>query len=281
MESGFFTKCAFVTGGSRGIGKGIALVLAEQGYDIAITYATAIDEAMDTKTSVEAFGRRCFVYQANLEKADVPEAVTKQAIADLGRLDVLVNNAGQTKHNSLFTTEVDLMDFVNGLDFRAPILCAKQAALHMRENGIRGSIINITSTRAFRSYPEDALYGAAKAGLTRATESMATELAPYGIRMNCVAPGATRVRGDGSVEDLHSGFAPKIPLGRYGTPRENGYAVAWLCSEQAGYITGTTLKIDGGLILPGMPEDASPEAGYGWGRMKYPRQPAAKPNQEP
>ena len=269
MENIPATKCAFITGGSRGIGKGIALVLAEQGYDIAITYATAMDEAEDTKYQVEVLGRRCFVYQASLEKADVPETVTKQAIADLGRLDVLVNNAGVTRHNSLFTTEVELMDFVYGLDFRAPVLCAKQAALHMREQGIRGSIINITSTRGFRSYPEDALYGAAKAALTRATESMAMELAPHGIRMNCVAPGATRVRGSGTDEDLRSGFAPKIPLGRYGTPRENGYAVAWLCSDQATYITGTTLKIDGGLILPGMPEDASPEAGYGWSRMRH------------
>ena len=269
MENIPVTKCAFITGGSRGIGKGIALVLAEQGYDIAITYATALDEAEDTKYQVEVLGRRCFVYQANLEKADVPETVTKRAIADLGRLDVLVNNAGVTRHNSLFTTEVELMDFVYGLDFRAPVLCAKQAALHMREQGIHGSIINITSTRGFRSYPEDALYGAAKAALTRATESMAMELAPHGIRMNCVAPGATRVRGSGTEEDLRSGFAPKIPLGRYGTPRENGYAVAWLCSDQATYITGTTLKIDGGLILPGMPEDASPEAGYGWSRMRH------------
>jgi NAD(P)-dependent dehydrogenase (short-subunit alcohol dehydrogenase family) len=278
METACAAKCAFVTGGSRGIGKGIALVLAEQGYDVAITYATAADEAMDTKASVEALGRRCFVYQAELQLPDVPERVTRQAIADLGHLDALVNNAGVTKHNSLFTTEVELMDFVYGLDFRAPILCAKQAALHMRENGIRGSIINITSTRGFRSYPEDALYGAAKAGLTRATESMALELAPYGIRMNCVAPGATRVRGDMSEEGLRSSYASKIPLGRFGTPRENGYAVAWLCSEQAAYITGTTLKIDGGLILPGMPEDPSPEAGYGWNRMRMKQPPAeAKP----
>jgi glucose 1-dehydrogenase len=272
MGSAESIKCAFVTGGSRGIGRGIALVLAEQGYDIAFSYASASEEAAATRASVEALGRRCFVYQAELQNPEVPEEVTKRAIADLGRLDVLVNNAGRTKLNSLFTTELELMDFVYALDFRAPLLCAKQAALHMREKGIRGSIVNITSTRAFRSYPEDALYGAAKAGLTRATESMATELAPYGIRMNCVAPGATRVRGDGSDADLRSGFAPKIPLGRYGTPRENGYAVAWLCSDQAGYITGTTIKVDGGLILPGMPEDPSPEAGYGWGRMRYPRQ---------
>jgi glucose 1-dehydrogenase len=116
---------------------------------------------------------------------------------DLGRLNVLVNNAGETKFNSLFSIDAELMDFIHGLDFRAPILCAKQAAL------------------------------------TRATESMATELAPYGIRMNCVAPGATRVRGDFSDAELRSSFAPKIPPGRYGSPKEIGYAVAWLCSEQA------------------------------------------------
>jgi glucose 1-dehydrogenase len=273
METQGTGKCVLVTGGSRGIGKGIALVMAEQGYDVAFTYATAVDQAMAAKASIEALGRRCFVYQAELQHPDVPELITRKAIADLGRLDALVNNAGQTKLNSLFTAEAELMDFIFDLDLRAPILCAKQAALHMREKGIRGAIVNITSTRAFRSYPEDSLYGAAKAGLTRAAESMATELAPFGIRMNCVAPGATRVRGDGSEADLRSGFAPKIPLGRYGTPREMGYAVAWLCSEQAAYITGTTIKIDGGLILPGMPEDPSPEAGYGWGRMRYPPAP--------
>ena len=88
MENTPVTKCAFITGGSRGIGKGIALVLAEQGYDIAITYATAMDEAEDTKYQVEVLGRRCFVYQANLEKAEVPETVTQRAIADLGRLEI-------------------------------------------------------------------------------------------------------------------------------------------------------------------------------------------------
>jgi NAD(P)-dependent dehydrogenase (short-subunit alcohol dehydrogenase family) len=269
MESDVRGKCALVTGGSRGIGKGIALVLAEQGYDLAITYATALDEAMDTKSAVEVKGRRCFVYQAELERAEAPESLTAKAMEDLGRLDVLVNNAGRTKFHSLFSADLELMDFVYGLDFRAPYLCSKTAALQMREKGIRGSIINITSTRAFRSYPEDSLYGAAKAALTRATESMAIELAPYGIRMNCVAPGATRIRGYFSEAELRSGFAPKIPLGRYGTPREIGYVVAWLCSDQASYITGQTIKVDGGLILPGMPEDPSPEAGYGWGKMRF------------
>jgi glucose 1-dehydrogenase len=271
MASAGNGKCALVTGGSRGIGRGIALVLAEEGYDLAITYATALEEARETAAAIEALGRRCLVYQAELQRQEVPEPVTAKAIEELGRLDVLVNNAGQTKFGSMFSAEGELMDFVYGLDFRAPVLCAKRAALHMRERGIRGSIVNITSTRAFRSYPEDAVYGAMKAALTRAAESMATELAPHGIRMNCVAPGATKVRGTFSEDELRQSFGPKIPLGRFGTPREIGYAVAWLCSEQASYITGATIRVDGGLILPGMPEDPSPEAGYGWGRMRFPR----------
>ena len=136
----------------------------------------------------------------------------------------------------------------------------------MVEKNIEGSIINIASTRGFRSYPEDAVYGGLKAALIRSTESMALDLSRYGIRVNCIAPGATRVRGSFEHEDLEVGIGPKVPMGRLGSPADVGNAISFLISEKATYITGVTLKIDGGLILPGMPEDMSPDAGYGWGR---------------
>ena len=259
------TKTAFITGGSRGIGRGTAQVLAAAGYDIAITYNTRLDDAISLQKETEALGRRCFYYQASMQEGSVPETVTSQAAADLGHLDVMVCNAGRTVHtNMLKMTEEDI-DFVYNLDYRSYILCAKAAARNMIDNGIRGNIIFITSTRGIRAYPEDLLYGGMKAALNRACESLALELSQYGIRVNCVAPGATLVRGELTKEVLsQSAFAGKIPAKRHGSPKEVGGLVKYLVSDEADYITGTVVKIDGGLILPGMPEDAAQEAGYAW-----------------
>lgn len=257
-------KTAFVTGGSRGIGNGIVRVLAEAGYDMAFTYNTKSDEAMSLQKEIGALGRRCFCYQASLQEADVPEKVTARAAGDLGRLDVMVCNAGLTIHTNLLKMDEAQMDFAYGLDFRNYILCAKAAARHMIDSKIQGCIIFITSTRGIRAYPEDPLYGGMKAALHRACESMALELSKYGIRVNCAAPGATRVRGETTEEALHSGYAWKIPAKRFGTPEEVGGLVKYLVSDEARYITGTVVKMDGGLILPGMPGDESPEAGYAW-----------------
>ena len=124
------TKCAFVTGGSRGIGSGVVKVLAREGYDIAFTYHSAEEEAKEMSEYVKGLGRRWFYYQASLEERDVPTRVTRQAIQDLGRLDVLVNNAGVTRHNLVTEMDADFIDFVYGVDFRNYILCTGEAARH-------------------------------------------------------------------------------------------------------------------------------------------------------
>lgn len=263
-------KKAFITGGSRGIGRGIARVLAKEGYDVAITYNTQIQEAKSLAAEINGMGRKCLYYQASLELGDIPEKVTGQAIEDLGGIDLLVCNAGITRHNSLLTVDQQSIDFLYGLNYRSYILCSKVAANYMVDNKIEGNIIFISSTRGIRAYPEDCLYGSLKAALIRGVESMALEMSHYGIRVNCIAPGATAIRGNFTQEELtKSNFSKKIPAGRLGTPEEVGYLVAYLASHRAQYITGTTIKIDGGLILPGMPEDSSEEAGYGWSRMRY------------
>lgn len=263
-------KKAFITGGSRGIGRGITQVLASSGYDIAFTYHSQVEEAKSLEAEIKGMDRKCFYYQASLENGDVPEKVTGQAIDDLGGLDLLVCNAGITRHNSLLTVDQESIDFLYGLNYRSYILCAKVAANHMKDNKIKGNIIFISSTRGIRAYPEDCLYGSIKAALNRGVESMALEMSHYGIRVNCIAPGATAIRGNYIGEELsQSNFAKKIPVGRLGTPEEVGYLAEYLASEKAGYITGATIKIDGGLILPGMPEDNSQEAGYGWSKMRY------------
>ena len=252
METG---KKAFVTGGSRGIGRGIIRMLSEAGYDVAFTYSSEKEMAETLRVEVSAGGRRCFYYQASLENADVPEAITQKAIDDLGGIDLLVCNAGMTKFNSLLTTEGEFIDYLYSLNYRSYILCAKTAAKSMVAEGTRGNIIFIASTRGFRAYPEDCIYGSLKAAVIRGTESMALEMAAHGIRVNCVAPGATAVRGDFSPGELSKPpLASLIPLGRLGSPDEVGRLVRFIASDEAGYMTGNTIKLDGGLILPGTPE---------------------------
>ncbi|MCL6457626.1 MAG: SDR family oxidoreductase [Gorillibacterium sp.] len=258
-------KTVFVTGGSRGIGRGIAERLGRSGYDVAFTYNTKLEEAQSLQEELVGMGRRCFFYQASLEKEEVPEAITAQAIADLGRLDVMICCAGLTVHNNLRKLTAEDIDFAYRLDYRSYMLCAKVSAQHMKEQGIPGSIVFITSTRGLRAYPEDPLYGGMKAALNRACESMALELSPYGIRVNAVAPGATAIRGSFSPEELSaSPFSRQIPLGRMGTPAEVAGLVAYLVSDEATYMTGTVLRLDGGLILPGMPADTGGDAEPSW-----------------
>ena len=248
-------KKAYVTGGSRGIGKGIVQVLSSSGYDIVFTYNSKEDEAIALKEETEAKGVKCEFLQASLDKPDVAVPTAEKAIEILGGIDLFVSNAGLTKHNSLLTVDPELIDFVYTLNYKSYILGSKVAAKYMVENKIKGNIVFIASTRGIRAYPEDCLYGSFKAGLIRGVESMALEMAQHGIRINCIAPGATEIRKEASMDIVTDGsFVSKIPLKRKGSPQEVGYLVEYLASEKAAYMTGNTIKLDGGLILPGMPE---------------------------
>lgn len=247
-------KCAVVTGGSGNIGSGIAVVLAEHGYDLAITYAGNREGAEKTRRQVEAVGKRCFVYQASLEKPEVPAQVIAQARQDLGRIDLMVCNAGRDARNSVLTATAEDFDRLYTANFRAYCLCAGAAARHMVKDNIQGSIIMISSTRGEQAYPDDFIYGGLKAAVNRACRSMALDLSKYNIRVNCVAPGATWPEDNRHIDTPF--VKESIPLHRVGNARENGEAVAFLASEAASYITGVTLRVDGGLILPGMMERA-------------------------
>ena len=274
------TKKAIVTGASSGIGKGIALALAANGYDVAITYSSKRMEAEAVAEKIEKeFGRKCFCFQASLEKRDVPKEFFNAAVEALGGLDLMVNNAGLTICDSLFEISDDHLDFLLGLDFRAFIVLMREASRYMINNKTEGAIINITSSRGERAYPADGIYGGLKAALNRAIQSFALDVSSYGIRINNVAPGAIRVRTKQEIAAMESGgdrdyfwrdeymdktreitsdfwdeLGGQIPLGRSGLPEDIANAVLFLASEKASYITGVTLRIDGGLILPGMPE---------------------------
>lgn len=250
-------RVALVTGGSRGIGSGVARVLAEAGYDVAVTYASRKELADDVAADIRKKGRRAAVIQGELTLEETPQRVVDACLRELGRIDVLVNNAGRTLFANILKMDLAAINTLLNLDFKSYVLMTQAAARHMVEAGIRGGIVNITSTRGQRAYPGDGVYGGMKAALARATQSFALDLAPYGIRVNSVAPGAIPHGAwldDARIRDAVDDFRQRIPLQRFGTDEDIGHAVAWLVSDQASYITGQTLNIDGGLILPGMPE---------------------------
>jgi len=270
---------AIVTGGSMGIGKGIVRKLASQGYDIVFSYGSHEEEAKQLKKElVSSYSVKAECLKAKLEIPGNGEEFFDEAVEILGGLDALVNNAGVTIFESLLDLTDKNMDYMLNLDFRNYVVLMHKAVRYMAEHGTAGAIVNITSSRGTQAYPGDGIYGACKAGLNRAIESFALDAAPYGIRINTVAPGAIRVRtreefeADPARKGKRYGWddlGPRIPLERCGTPEDIGSAVAFLLSDESSYITGVTLRVDGGLILPGMPERTDTSLmQLGWGRVE-------------
>ena len=261
---------AIITGGSRGIGSGIAYKLAAEGYDVAFSYNSAEEEAKAVAQKIrDTYGTRCFYYQASLQDRGVPKKFFDAAMADLGGLDLLVCNAGISRGGSVMELTDEFLELMINLDYKSYLLMASYAAQYMVDHDVKGNIIFITSTHGERAYAFDVVYGSLKAGLNRSVQSLACELGNYGIRVNAVAPGYTRVRDNKSVDpnfnvngmtydELREKTGGMIPLAREGTPADIGDAVVFLASEDAKYITGITVKVDGGLILPGMPESKDP-----------------------
>ncbi|MCI8351183.1 MAG: SDR family oxidoreductase [Oscillospiraceae bacterium] len=266
-------KTAVVTGASHNIGQGIAIVLAEQGYDLAITYRSNEEGARETERAIQELGRKCYVYQSTLDLAQGPQELMDRAHRDLGQIDLLVCNAANPGFRcSILTVTPEMVDDIYASNYRNYITCAGAAARYMVADKVEGNIVFITSTRAEMAYVDDYLYGSLKAAIKRATESIALDLSSYNIRVNCVAPGAIWPVKPGMEERIKSPFVTEsIPLHRVGTPREIGEAVAYVASDKAAYMTGTTVRLDGGLILPGMMEgyDKIPWVREEWKKEVY------------
>lgn len=239
-------KRALVTGGSRGIGAAIALVLAENGADVAFTYQSAADKAQGVVKSIEAAGRRAVAIQA--DSAD-PEAIARsvdEAVAALGGIDILVNSAAIGHSGMIADIDIGEYQRVMDVNVRAPVLFAKAVIPHLGE-GAR--IITIGSALGERvPFPGITTYAMSKAALTSFTRGLSRELGPKGITVNLIQPGATNTDSnpaDGDAADFQRSLTS---LGRYAEPREIGNAVAYLASRAASIVTGTTLTVDGGAI---------------------------------
>ena len=244
-------RVALVTGSSQGIGRGIAVRLAEAGADLVINGRSDSAEVRETLEQVQALQRRACFIAADIGVAAECHRLVDEARARMGRLDILVNNAGMQRHRPFLDVDEAEYDQVLDVNLRGPFFLAQAFARQLRDAGRGGRIINTSSVHEELPFPNFASYCASKGGLKMLMRNLAIELAPLGITVNNVAPGAIETpinRELMNQPDKLARLLDDIPAGRLGQPRDVAGAVAFLASDEASYITGASLVIDGGLL---------------------------------
>lgn len=241
-------KTALVTGGGRGVGRGIALALAAEGCDVAVNYLDEPHLVEATLADLRGLGVRAMAVRADVRRADEVQGMVDAVAAAWGRLEILVNNAGVQSWTPFLDLTEAQWDLVLDTNLKGCFLCSQAAARHMRDHG-GGSIINIGSGSNRVAFPTLASYTASKGGIEMLTKVTAVELGPYGIRVNCLAPGAIEVeRTKLELPDYAGTWGRITPLRRVGYPQDIGRAAVLMASDLAGFITGQTVFVDGGLF---------------------------------
>ncbi|CAM5787917.1 MULTISPECIES: 3-oxoacyl-[acyl-carrier-protein] reductase [Brevibacillus] len=242
-------KTALVTGASRGIGRAIALTLAEAGANIVVNYSGSEAAAAETVAKVKELGRDAIMVRANVADAEEVNNMFKEALDHFGTIDILVNNAGITRDNLLMRMKEEEWDDVIAINLKGVFNCIKAATRPMMKQR-SGRIINITSVVGVMGNPGQANYVAAKAGVIGLTKTSARELSSRGITVNAVAPGFIDTDMTAALpEDVKSSMLGQIPLGRFGQAEDIARVVLFLASDAAGYMTGQTLHVDGGMYM--------------------------------
>ena len=244
-------KIALVTGAQQGIGAAIARALAAAGADVAINWLDDEAAAGEVAAAVERAGRRALLVEADVGKLARVRAMVAAVAAGLGPINVLVNNAGVfPRVKFLDMTERD-WDFVLDVNLKGACFCAQEAARAMVQDGRTGAIVNLTSGAAFRGSPNGVHYCASKGGLLSLTRQMALELAPHRIRVNAIAPGLTDTAQPryAMLDEELQAAGRAIPLGRIATPDDIARAALFLAADDAGFITGQCLHVNGGAYL--------------------------------
>jgi 3-oxoacyl-[acyl-carrier protein] reductase len=242
-------KTALVTGGSRGIGRAVVTRLATQGADVAFSYRGNEEAARACTAEIEALGRKALAVQADVRDPEGAESLVAQALEALGKIDILVNNAGITRDDLIMRMGVDTWREVLETNLFGAFYATK-AVMRPMLRARYGRIINMTSVAGIAGNAGQANYSSAKAGLIGLTKATAREIASRGITVNAVAPGfVTTELTDTLPDNIKQGILDATPLGRFASPDEIAYAVAFLASDEAAYITGHVLTVDGGLVM--------------------------------
>ena len=242
-------RVAFITGANTGIGKVIALTLANEGYDILVNYVFNEEAAKETKTEIEALGVSCELLYGDISDFAVVEKMMEDAFSVFGRIDVLVNNAGITKDQLILRMTEDEFDDVIRVNLKGTFNCIKHAARKMLKQK-EGRIINISSIIGIIGNTGQSNYSASKAGVIGVTKSLAREFAPRNIQVNAIAPGFIQTAMTDKIPvEIRDEMIASIPLKRLGQPEDIANAVAFLASDKASYITGQVIVVDGGMAI--------------------------------
>lgn len=242
-------KIAVVTGGSRGIGRAVCLRLASAGARVVVNYVSRPDAAEETVDEIKAKGGEAHAVKFDIGAASEVQDGFKKIIADLGKINILINNAGITRDGLIATMKEDDWDTVMAINLKGAYNCIKAACRPMMKQRW-GRIITITSVIGFTGNAGQANYAAAKAGLVALTKSVARELASRGVTANGVAPGYIETEmTSGLNEKIRDKILSEIPMGMFGKVEDVAGAVAFLCSEEARYITGQVIHVNGGMLM--------------------------------
>jgi len=244
-------KVAIVTGAASGIGQALSVKFANEGAAVVVDFVGKPGTADETLQKITAAGGRSVAVQADVSDPVQVQNLIDQAVSTFGRIDILVNNAGIEFKRPFLEFPLDLWQKIMAVDLTGPFLCSQAAARQMVKQGGGGRIINISSVHEDLTMPTNAPYCAAKGGLRMLMRTIAVELAPHQITVNNIGPGAIFTPIDKEVEEnaaLNAQLMAEIPLGRWGRPEEVAELATYLASDAAGYVTGSTHFIDGGMM---------------------------------
>ncbi len=250
---------ALVTGANSGIGRGTAVELARAGADVMVNYISGEEAAQEVVAEIEALGGRACAYQGDVSKEEDVLAMFARVIEEFGTIDILVNNAGIQDDAPFETMTLEQWNRVLAVNLTGQFLCAREAVREFKRRGVvpavsaaAGKIIHVSSVHEVIPWAGHVNYAASKGGISMMMKSIAQEVAPHRIRVNSVAPGAIKTPINTDVWDSPAALArllELVPYGRVGEVEDVGRAVAWLASDMADYITGTSLFLDGGMTL--------------------------------